>query len=72
MNGEFIEQRDPTRVAIEKGLLSLLAGLRARTGDEWVVASPPDRFKGLGTVRISPAPSTPTASMEDGRWPPGS
>lgn len=51
-----LDQRDPSPVAVEKGIGALLAGLNARNpGRRWRVASPPDgieRTRAVGTGHV--------------------
>ena len=45
-----LSQRSPSPVAITKGVNSLIAGVNSREDGRWRVSSPPDGFKGSGTV----------------------
>ena len=52
MSELFLTQRDPGPLAIQKGIDSLLAGLRVRhPGYSWEVVSPPDCLKGANSMR---------------------
>ncbi len=47
-----LDQRDPTPVAVDKAIASLVAGLNARhPGQRWRVSSPPDRLEDRGAMR---------------------
>lgn len=49
--GVKLEQRDPSPVAVEKGMDSLVAGLNARhPGQSWRVSSPPHALERAGAV----------------------
>jgi len=47
-----LDQREPSPVAVEKGIGALLAGLNGRQPSRrWRVASPPDGIERAGAVR---------------------